>query len=163
MIFGGSQQIQHHQITQLIWGRRVGAPGAIPPPAGANVQAGVIPIPEGGGVPARRGGYQSNKVKWYNNWNYCYSCGYNVTIWYTSAACPEAYRKSGHQVRYTREMVDGYLAAKHWYSEVAHHKDPLLTISQANQAWKSGAAPGIVDIKNNNEVLFVIPSCTPPP
>ena len=115
-------------------GRGAGAPGAIPPPAGANVQAGAIPPPAGGGAAAGRGGYQSNRGKWYNNWNYCYSCGYDVPHWHTSASCPETYRKSGHQVGCTREMVDGYLAAGHRPSKVARHKDQLPANPQANQA-----------------------------
>ena len=30
-----------------------------------------------------------NPVKFFKNWNYCWSCGYDVPDWHTSASCPE--------------------------------------------------------------------------
>ncbi len=39
--------------------------------------------------------------RWFNNHNYCYSCGYNFPMWHTSTTCP--YQKPGHQVRCTQQ------------------------------------------------------------
>ena len=50
---------------------RGGGQGGPPPPV--PVIIGSIP-PPAGGIPATVGGFQTNKTKWHNNWNYCYSC-----------------------------------------------------------------------------------------
>ena len=59
-----------------------------PPPTTA------LTIPPTGGIPPapttgrnNRGEQQPNPNKWYNNHNYCFSCGYDIPIWYTSATC----------------------------------------------------------------------------
>ena len=60
-------------------------------------------------------------------------------------------------------MVDGYLAAGHCPSKVARHKDQLPTNPQANQACQVGAAPEIVDIKNNGDFSIYYPKLYPTP
>ena len=109
-------------------GGRGGGVPAPPPPVG-----GAIPPPAAGAAPAGTG-YQSNKVKWYNNWNYCYSCGWDIPNWHTSHTCPPNYQKTGHQVGCTRDQYDAYLAAGHKPSKVGKHKTSLPTNPQANQA-----------------------------
>ena len=73
-------------------GRGRGNPTGIPPPSAIG---GAIPTPAAGGTTAT-GGYQSNITKYYNNNNYCYSCGFDVAAWHTSSTCPANYRKNGH-------------------------------------------------------------------
>ena len=48
--------------------------------------------------------------KW-NNWNACYSCGFDVPKWHTSATCPIECRKADHQEAYTRGKYKEYVAA----------------------------------------------------
>ena len=97
-----------------------GIPGAIPPPAG--------------GAPAGGVGFQSNMTKWYNNWNYCYTCGYDIPGWHTSQTCPATYQKRGHQELCTKELCAAYLAAGHRPSNAAKHKIQLPSNPQENQA-----------------------------
>ena len=35
--------------------------------------------------------------KYYNNWNMCFSCGFNMPWWHTSQTCPEPCRKELHR------------------------------------------------------------------
>jgi hypothetical protein len=51
----------------------------------------------------------SNKQKWYNNWNVCYSHGFDVENWHTSATCGT--RKMDHQEGYTRDNAQAYIKA----------------------------------------------------
>ena len=37
-----------------------------------------------------------NPHKFYNNWNYCWSCGFDVEDGHTSITCPAERRKTGH-------------------------------------------------------------------
>ncbi len=43
----------------------------------------------------------SDVYKWYNNWNACFSCGFNVENDHTSTTCP--FNKINHQQTYTRK------------------------------------------------------------
>ena len=71
--------------------------------------------------PTRRGGTSTpNPNKKYNNWNMCYSCGYDIPIWYTSATCDN--RKHGHQVGCTRANVEQYTTGGHYVSTQGAHK-----------------------------------------
>ena len=38
-----------------------------------------------------------NYVKFYDNRNWCYSCGADVPDWHTSMTCPPAFRKPTHR------------------------------------------------------------------
>ena len=49
----------------------------------------------------------SNKQKWYNNWNVCYSHGFDVEDWHTSATCGT--RKMDHQEGFTRDNAQAYI------------------------------------------------------
>jgi hypothetical protein len=70
-----------------------------------------------------------NPVKRFANWNYCFSCGFDVAHDHTSATCPPAWRKAGHQEGCTRDNVQQYVAAGHAPSMVGKHK---ITFPQAN-------------------------------
>jgi hypothetical protein len=63
-----------------------GPPAAVVPPTGARMNA----------------PFQSNTTKRYANWNVCWSCGFNVEDGHTSATCPTHWRKTNHQVGFTR-------------------------------------------------------------
>lgn len=75
---------------------------------------------------------QPNPNKWYNNHNYCYSCGYDVPIWHTSATCNE--RKYHHQEGCTRANKAGYKAQGHLCSERNVHKIIMPTNPTPEQA-----------------------------
>ena len=104
-------------------GRGYGPPTAAPPPyAGAILPA-----------PARRGGTSTpNPNKQYNNWNMCYSCGYDVPIWHTSATCDN--RKHGHQVGCTRANAEQYTTGRHYVSTKGAHKINLPVNPGIHQA-----------------------------
>jgi hypothetical protein len=55
---------------------------------------------------------QPNPNKWYNNQNYCYSCGYDVPIWHTSATCNDC--KYHHQEGCTRANKAAYKSQGHF-------------------------------------------------
>ncbi len=63
-----------------------GLPVAFVPPTGARVNA----------------PFQSNLTKRYANWNVCWSCGFDMEDGHTSATCPTHWRKTDHQVGFTR-------------------------------------------------------------
>eukprot|EP00804_Cyclotella_cryptica_P009929 CCRYP_017362-RA/>CCRYP_017362-RA protein AED:0.45 eAED:0.27 QI:0/0/0/0.5/1/1/2/0/554 len=52
-----------------------------------------------------------NPVKYYNNWNICFSCGFDVECWHTSTTCRN--KKPGHQDGCTRENAQEYKDASH--------------------------------------------------
>ena len=65
-------------------------------------------------------GSPPNPNKQFNNHNYCYSCGFDVPAWHTSATCPTP--NAHHQAGCTRENVAQYAAAGHNVSRRAVHK-----------------------------------------
>ena len=75
-----------------------------------------------------------NPNKWFNNWNYCYTCGYDIAAWHNSQMCPQSYHKKGHQEGCTKELCGAYLAVGHMPSKSGQHKNVLLTNPQENQA-----------------------------
>jgi hypothetical protein len=83
----------------------------------AEAAGGIVPLgtPQGG----------PNPVKRFNNWNYCYSCGFDVEDGHTSMTCPQTWRRAGHQITCTRENYNQFLAAGHTPSVKAMHKNQL--------------------------------------
>lgn len=73
-----------------------------------------------GQAPNRPRGAPPNPNKRFNNHNYCYSCGFDVPAWHTSATCPAP--NSHHQAGCTRENVAHYAANGHNISRRAAHK-----------------------------------------
>jgi hypothetical protein len=57
----------------------------------------------GGNSAAAHRPFQSNLVKSHNNWNVCYSCGFDVEDGHTSSTCHMDWRKPTHDVSFTRE------------------------------------------------------------
>eukprot|EP00804_Cyclotella_cryptica_P001456 CCRYP_003689-RA/>CCRYP_003689-RA protein AED:0.50 eAED:0.46 QI:0/-1/0/1/-1/1/1/0/147 len=74
----------------------------------------------------------SNTTKFFNNWNMCYSCGWDVPQWHTSQTCAD--RVPGHQVGCTRENAQAYMHAGHRVSRKAMHKTMLPQNPGPNQA-----------------------------
>ncbi len=62
----------------------------------------------------------SNIVKAYANQNVCYSCGFDVEDWHTSATCNQ--KKPGHQDGFTHSNYMEYVRANHPFSQKAMHK-----------------------------------------
>jgi hypothetical protein len=94
--------------------------GTIPPPYNT------IPPPNNQMAPPygqpTRAPY-SNTTKHYPNWNYCYTCGFDVEEWHTGTTCPNP--KPGHQPQCNRQNFQGYKDAGHRPSAKAQHKQSL--------------------------------------
>ena len=69
-----------------------------------------------------------NIVKIYNNWNMCYSCGFDVEDTHTSTTCPLHWRKQGHQTGCDRNNYQQYIA-QGWKPRMkGAHKTQLPTM-----------------------------------
>ena len=73
-----------------------------------------------------------NPNKFFNNWNYCFSCGYDIPYWHTSATCNN--KKRNHQPGCTRQNVAQYEAMGHQCSKVGIHKTILPVNPRPDQA-----------------------------
>jgi hypothetical protein len=92
---------------------------------GANT-GGVAPVFASGYAPAGRGQRNpeySNQNKLHNNWNMCYSHGFDVENGHTSATCE--YRKMDHQEGFTRKNAQGYIDAGYASCTKGMHKNVL--------------------------------------
>ena len=97
---------------------------------------GVAPPAAGGPQPAGQATAtgQKNYTKHFNNWNICFSCGFDVPNWHTSATCPAVCRKDGHQEGYDCQNYAQYAAQGHKVGMKRAHKNILPTNPQAYQA-----------------------------
>ena len=90
-------------------------------------------VPYGGGtgqLPAAPGGQPhrcnaefSNIYKQHNNWNVCFSCGFDVEDGHTSDTCP--FKKWNHQVSYTCDKAQQFIAAGYDPCTKGMHKSVL--------------------------------------
>jgi hypothetical protein len=66
-------------------------------------------FPQVGGMPTaqRINPPHSNVTKRFNNWNACYSCGFDVADWHNSQTCNN--RKPSHNEAYTRANAQDFL------------------------------------------------------
>ena len=69
-----------------------------------------------------------NIVKVYNNWNMCYSCGFDVEDGHTSETCPLTWRKPGHHTGCNRKNYQQYFAQNHTPRMKGVHKTQLPTM-----------------------------------
>ena len=90
-------------------------------------QGHIPPMPYVGGtqlVPYVPGGQQQsnqpNTTKYFSNHNVCFSCGFDVEDWHTSATCPR--KKQGHQDGFTRANYMQYEHAGYPFCKKAMHK-----------------------------------------
>ncbi len=88
-----------------------GPPGAFVPPTGARVNA----------------PFQSNLTKKHANWNVCWSCGFGVEDGHTLATCPTHWRKTDHQVGFTRGNVQQWINQGYPPCTKGMHKTKLPT------------------------------------
>eukprot|EP00804_Cyclotella_cryptica_P010472 CCRYP_012303-RA/>CCRYP_012303-RA protein AED:0.45 eAED:0.14 QI:0/0/0/0.6/1/1/5/0/1176 len=70
----------------------------------------------------------SNTTKFFNNWNMCYSCGWDVPQWHNSHTCAD--HVPGHQEGCTRANAQAYMTAGHQEEE----DDDEQTIVTSNKA-----------------------------
>jgi hypothetical protein len=89
----------------------IGGPGQLTPITGARVNA----------------PFQSNVTKKHANWNVCWSCGFDVEDGHTSATCPAHWRKTDHQVGFTRETAQQWINAGYTLCTKGMHKTTLPT------------------------------------
>jgi hypothetical protein len=83
-----------------------GGHGGIPPFVNGPPLAFVPPTATGARVNAP---FQSNLTKKHTNWNVCWLCGFNVEDGHKSATCPTHWRKTDHQVGFTRGNVQQWI------------------------------------------------------
>jgi hypothetical protein len=62
----------------------------------------------------------SNIVKLFANQNVCFTCGFDVEDWHTSATCPN--KKAGHQDGFIRANYMEYKRANHRFRRKGMHK-----------------------------------------
>ena len=93
-------------------------------------RGGVPQVPVGGrGIqtPRRVNPPNSNVYKIHNNWNVCFSCGFDVEDNNTSQMCPAHWRKMNHQDSYTRENAQQFINAGYDPCTKGMHKTVLPT------------------------------------
>jgi hypothetical protein len=89
---------------------------------------GIVPAFAGGYAPASRGwrgAEYSNQNKLHNNWNVCFSHGFEVENGHTSATCE--WRKMDHQEGFTCLNAQGYIDAEYDPCTRGMHKNVLPT------------------------------------
>ena len=69
--------------------------------------------------------FQSNLVKRHNNWNVCYSCGFDVEDGHTSSTCHMDWRKADHDVTFSRDNAQQKMAAGCNACTIGMHKTLL--------------------------------------
>ncbi len=86
-----------------------GPPAAVVPPTGAWVNA----------------PFQSYTTKKYANWNVCWSSGFDVEDGHTLATCPTHWRKTDHQVGFTRGNAQQWINQGYAPCTKGMHKNKL--------------------------------------
>ena len=108
---GGFSQGRGYGRGRGRYGRRPNRGGR-----GRTAFADYVPSGRGGAYSATGGAnthrpFQSNLVKTHNNWNVCYSCGFDVEDTHDSMSCHMDWRKPGHDVYFTRANAQQKLDA----------------------------------------------------
>jgi hypothetical protein len=65
----------------------------------------------------------SNIYKRYNNWNVCFTCGFDIEDGHTSQTCP--FKKANHQTSFVRENAQQFIAAGYDPCTKGMHKTVL--------------------------------------
>jgi len=101
-------------------GARVGIPGQIAPYGGGITlfQPAVPNCP-----PQIRNPDYSNIYKRHNNWNVCFSCGFDIEDRHTSMTCP--FKKANHQQSFSCENAQQFIAAGYDPCTKGMHKTVL--------------------------------------
>jgi hypothetical protein len=93
----------------------------IPQPAGTQLYGSANQNVPFGGITQTTHTTTPNPMKKFANWNYCFSCGFDVADDHMSMTCPMLWRKVGHQEGCTRNNVQQYVAAGYTPSMVGKH------------------------------------------
>ncbi len=109
----GGQQVPAHSFPSMPGFPMFAAP--IAPPGGLQMT-----------TQTRRPEF-SNTTKHFPNWNVCFSCGFDVEDWHTSAACPMDWRKQHHQEGFTCANAQQYITAGYKPCQKGMHKTVLPT------------------------------------
>ena len=122
-------------------GRRARTPYNYPPAAPtyavphAPAPYGTIPPPPGQPMAqAPRPAAYSNVTKYFNNWNVCCTCEWDVPAWHTSQSCPYKTSNTQHNDGVTRANAKQYIMAGWYISKKGKHKTTLPATPHPNQA-----------------------------
>jgi hypothetical protein len=99
---------------------RGGSGRGTPMPPIVPLTTNVIPYIPAGVNPPQQNQRFSNIVKDFANQNVCYTCGFDVEDWHTSATCDK--KKPGHQDGFTRSNYMEYERANHPFCCKVMHK-----------------------------------------
>ena len=66
-----------------------------------------------------------NYTKYFNNWNMCCTCGFDVQSWHTSRSCPNKAKNPHHNDAIDRNNYQAYAAAGWNIRMKAAHKRQL--------------------------------------
>ena len=97
------------------------------PPIGGGRGGGVAPFTQQN-APCIAAPMYSNIIKWYANWNVCFSCGFDVENGHTSKTCPAPWTRVNHQEGYTYANFGQYISAGYDVCTKVMHKSQLPTI-----------------------------------
>eukprot|EP00984_Skeletonema_dohrnii_P002769 scaffold955_cov79-Skeletonema_dohrnii-CCMP3373.AAC.11 len=82
----------------------------------------IPPNPQGIGEQYQHCGVQGNPRKYFNNWNMCCTCGFDVPSWHNSATCPQKHTNLHHYDDITRDNYTAYESAGWRVSKKGRHK-----------------------------------------
>ncbi len=108
-------------------GAGIGVPGQMVPGQMVPYGGGIVPFQPAvptGQQQVRRADY-SNIYKRHNNWNVCFSCGFDIEDGHTSMTCP--FKKANHQQSFSRENAQQFIAAGYDPCTKGMHKTILPT------------------------------------
>lgn len=105
-----------------------------PAPTMGNI--GNIPPPPGGNTNRQQQPRDNapNPVKYFNNWNMCCNCGYDIPVWHTSQTCPYKQDWPHHNDGINRTNAKQYEAAGWKVSRKGIHKNQLPNNPHEGQA-----------------------------
>ena len=114
---GGRGRTPFADYMRTQGGAGAGIPGQVVPYVG-----GIVP-PVNTGIPQVRNPDYSNIYKRHNNWNVCFSCGFDVEDGHTSMTCP--FKKANHQQAFSRENAQQFITAGYDPCTKGMHKTVL--------------------------------------
>jgi hypothetical protein len=114
---GGRGRTPFADYMRTQGGAGAGIPGHLVPNGG-----GIVPAINTG-VPQGRNPDYSNIYKRHNNWNVCFSCGFDIEDGHTSMRCP--FKKANHQQAFSRENAKAFITARYDPCTKGMHKTVL--------------------------------------
>ena len=114
---GGRGRTPFADYMRTRGGAGAGIPGQDVPYGG-----GIVPAVNTG-IPQARNPDFSNIYKRHNNWNVCFSCGFDIEDGHTSMTCP--FKKANHQQAFSRENAQQFISAGYDPCTKGMHKTVL--------------------------------------